>query len=250
MKVYKYCASGNDFVLFYSDKKGDFKELAIKLCDRYNGIGADGLIVILPDEKFDFRWQFYNCDGSEPDMCGNGSRAAAHFACHILKMKPQLSFLTKAGVIKASVKDDEVKTQLTQVKDEIKSFEFEGKKWQLCDTGVPHLVHFCEDLAEFDLKTCQFLRQKYNANVNYAKIENEKLLCVRTFERGVEDETLACGTGMAACFYLGVLESKLEKNVKVLPKSKEELSLSLDENKNIFLKGKVRCCFEAQYNFS
>ncbi|NDJ27734.1 diaminopimelate epimerase [Campylobacter sp. MIT 12-8780] len=250
MKFYKYCASGNDFVLFYSDKKGDFKELAIKLCNRYSGIGADGLIVILPHEKYDFEWQFYNCDASEPAMCGNGSRAAAHFACHILKMKPNLSFLTKAGVIKANVEEDIVETQLTKVKDEVQSFEFEGKKWQICDTGVPHLVHFCEDLSEFDLKTCQILRQKYNANVNYAKIEHEKLLRVRTFERGVENETLACGTGMAACFYLGVLQSKLEKNIKVLPKSEEELSLRLDEEGNIFFQGKVRYCFEAKYNFS
>ncbi|MCD4862105.1 diaminopimelate epimerase, partial [Campylobacter coli] len=101
MKFYKYCASGNDFVIMNASEKKDRSALAKELCNRYEGIGADGFVVILPHKKYDFEWEFYNNDGSTASMCGNGSRAAAHFAHHINGIKPHMAFLTGAGVIKA-----------------------------------------------------------------------------------------------------------------------------------------------------
>jgi len=80
MRVAKYSANGNDFVIFHSDVKEDRSELAKEICHRQDGVGADGLIVILPHSQYDFEWQFYNSDGSHADMCGNGSRACAHYA--------------------------------------------------------------------------------------------------------------------------------------------------------------------------
>lgn len=249
MKLYKYCASGNDFVIYADEGKKDRSELAKMLCDRHSGIGADGLIAILPHEKCDFEWDFYNCDGSVPSMCGNGARAAAHFAAHFLQKPSHLEFFTKADVIKARVEKNAVEIMLSKAKDEKAPFEFAGKIWQECNTGVPHLVHFCEDLAEFDAKICQKAREKFNANVNFAQIISPTHLKVRTFERGVEGETLACGTGMAASFYLAHKDKRLENSVLVQPKSEEKLYLRY-ENGQIFFKGEVRCCFEAKYYFS
>ena len=249
MNFYKYCASGNDFVIFADEDKKDRSELAKELCDRHSGIGADGLIVLLPHDRYNFEWDFYNCDGSTPSMCGNGSRAAAHFAVHFLGKSANLSFLTKAGVIKANVEQNAVEITLSKVKDEKAPFEFAGKIWQGCDTGVPHLVHFCDDISEFDAQLCQKVREQFNANVNFAQVLSPTHLKVRTFERGVEDETFACGTGMAASFYLAYKNKALQNSVLVQPKSDEKLYLRYDDGQ-IFFKGEVRCCFEAKYHFS
>jgi diaminopimelate epimerase len=116
MVVSKYNASGNDFVIFHAFKKINRGKLAKKLCDRFEGIGADGLIVILPHDKYDFEWQFYNSDGSEAEMCGNGSRAAAHYAYYNNLADNKMRFLTLAGVIEAQVEGDIVKTQLSPYK--------------------------------------------------------------------------------------------------------------------------------------
>lgn len=249
MRLYKYCASGNDFVIFSTDEKKDRSNLAKELCNRYSGVGADGMIVLLPSKDYDFEWDFYNCDGSKASMCGNGARAAALFAVQKLGKNKNLSFLSGAGEIKASIFDDEVEILLSKAKDVRSKFSFEDKTWQGVDTGVPHLVHFCEDLKDFDIELCKKARDKFNANVNFAKVLDKENMAVRTFERGVEDETLACGTGMAACFYLAYLNKLVDKSVKILPKSKEELFLRL-ENDDIYFKGRVRYCFEANYNLA
>jgi len=250
-KFYKYCANGNDFVFcaLEKNKKFDASNLAIKLCDRFNGIGADGFVLIKPCAGFDFEWDFYNSDGSKANMCGNASRAAAHFAHHFLKKPKNLRFLTKAGEIRASVDKNEVEVCLSAPKllqKELKEFD---KTWQLCDTGVPHLVHFCEDLSEFDEKMAKILRDKYNANVNFAHIINDKKFAVRTFERGVEAETLACGTGMAACFYLANLANKVKNECVLEPKSGDLASFKMLDHK-LYFKAKVRFCFEAHFNFA
>lgn len=249
VNFYKYCASGNDFVIFADEQKKDRSQEAKMLCDRHSGIGADGLIVILPHEKYDFEWEFYNCDGSVPTMCGNGARAAAHFAVHFLNKPSHLEFLSKAGLIKAKVEKKLVEITFGKVKNVKTAFHFKGKLWQGCDTGVPHLVHFCEDLSEFDAKLCKILRDEFDANVNYAQIINPTQMKVRTFERGVEAETLACGTGMAASFYLAHQNKLVKNEVLVRPKSDEKLFFRYDEGQ-VFFKGEVRCCFEAKYYFS
>ncbi|MCX2683770.1 diaminopimelate epimerase [Campylobacter sp. MIT 21-1685] len=249
MKFYKYYVNGNDFILFTAEHKENRSELARKLCNRYEGIGADGFIVLLPHHQYDFEWEFYNCDGSTPLMCGNGSRAAAHFAHHYKGIQAQMNFLTGAGVIKAKVQNDEVELSLGKATKVKNNFEKEGKIWQFCDTGVPHLVHFCENIDDFDTELCQRLRKEFNANVNFATVLKKDCIKVRTYERGVENETLACGTGMGACFYLASLNQLIDKKAFVLPKSNEKVLFRL-ENEEIFFKGRVRCCFEAYYHFS
>lgn len=242
MNLAKYSASGNDFVIFHTFKEVDRSELAKKLCDRFNSVGADGLIVILPYEGVDFKWQFYNADGSEAEMCGNGSRAAAHYAFTYSLAPKKMSFLTGAGVINAEVENDTVESELTPAVIKEKNIEEFGKSWWLIDTGVPHLVTFVDDLNEFDKDKARKLRNIYNANVNFAKVE-DGIIYIRTYERGVEDETLACGTGMAAAFYRAYLEGLAKDMAKVYPKSGEELILSYKDN-SLYLKGKVKKVFE------
>jgi len=242
MVVSKYSASGNDFVIFHTFKKEDRSDLAKRLCDRQNGVGADGLIVILPHSIYDFEWQFYNSDGSEAEMCGNGSRAAALYAYSHNLANKKMKFLTGAGVIEAEVDGDIVETQLTPYKLLKDEFEEEGFTWKIYDTGVPHLVTIT-DINNFDKNLARKMREKYNANVNFAEVRDNKLY-VRTYERGVEDETLACGTGMCASFLVAKDKGLIGDSVKVYPKSKEELIVTL-RNNTLYFKGKVKHTFDA-----
>jgi diaminopimelate epimerase len=159
-----------------------------------------------------------------------------------------MEFLTGAGVIKANVEGDMVQSDLTPpfvINDEIVEYEM---RWWLIDTGVPHLVTFDADMGNFDIEMARTLRHKYNANVNIAHIESNGAIHVRTYERGVEDETLACGTGMAACFYRASIENSVADNARVYPKSGETLYLGLDEG-TITFKGEVKGVFETIWRF-
>ena len=156
MKIAKYSANGNDFVIFHSDEKKDRTQLAKELCHRQEGIGADGLIVILPHKTYDFEWQFYNADGSHADMCGNGSRAAAHYAFNNDLAPKEMSFLTGAGVINAQIKENEkksgiVKSELTPPVIIDKEIIHNNQRWWLLNTGVPHLVSIGENVENFDM---------------------------------------------------------------------------------------------------
>lgn len=243
MILSKYSANGNDFVIFHTFIKEDRSELAKKLCHRQNGVGADGLIVILPHERYDFEWQFYNSDGSEASMCGNGSRAAAHYAFNNSIAPREMSFLAGAGVIGAKVDGDMVLSELTPPMMINKNIEHDGKLWRLVNTGVPHLVHFTDNIEFFDIEEARELRQKYNANVNIAFVDGKNLR-VRTYERGVEDETLACGTGMAACFFVANENGMVGDDIEVYPASHETLYLGVNE-KTITFRGEVKKVFEA-----
>lgn len=243
-QVAKYSANGNDFVIFHTFVKEDFSSLAKKLCHRQEGVGADGLIVLVPHETFDFEWCFYNADGSSAEMCGNGSRACAHYAYNNNLAPANMSFLTLAGEIKCKVEGDRVQSDLTPPKIINKTINENGKSWWLIDTGVPHLVTFDADIENFDIEEARTLRHKYNCNVNISSIE-DGFMRVRTYERGVEDETLACGTGMAACFYRANIEKKIANKQMVKPTSGDKLFLGL-ENGTITFTGDVRKVFVTQ----
>jgi len=250
MELSKYSANGNDFVIFSSQKKEDRSELAKELCHRQDGVGADGLIVLVPHKSLDFEWEFYNADGSHADMCGNGSRAAAHYAYNHSLAPLNMSFLTGAGVINAKVSDNThtngmVLSELTPPKILDKEIVFNDRSWWLLNTGVPHLVCIRESVNEFDIEEARELRYKYNANVNICAVDGENLR-VRTYERGVEDETLACGTGMAACFYRALQEGKVKESIEVYPTSGETLYLGVNE-RTITFKGRVKRTFVTEW---
>ena len=250
MKISKYSASGNDFVIFSSEIKKDRTELTKELCHRQDGIGADGLIVVVPNEKYDFEWEFYNSDGSRADMCGNGSRACAHFAFNQGFAEKKMSFLTGAGVINAEVSENSetsgmVLSELTPPVMIDETIKHNGRSWWLLNTGVPHMVCITDNVETFDLAEASELRYKYNANVNICAVDGENLR-VRTYERGVEDETLACGTGMAACFYRAFREGKVSKSIEVYPTSGETLYLGVNE-RTITFKGRVKRTFVTEW---
>jgi len=245
MTVTKYSANGNDFILFVAQEKADRSSLAKKLCHRQNGVGADGLVVVLPHPDYDFEWEFYNSDGSRADMCGNASRAVAHFAHEKgISKDGTAEFLTGAGVIRATINGLYVVSDMTEpkiIRDDIEAF---GEKWWLIDSGVPHLVAVRDDIENFDLQQARELRQKYNANVNICKVDGDTMY-VRTYERGVEDETLACGTGMVACFIRNHMEGKVPDQIRVYPKSGDELYVSYEDGVYRF-GGKVTKTFIAE----
>lgn len=245
MTVTKYSGNGNDFVMFVSQEKKDRSALAKQLCHRQNGVGADGLVVLLPHKKYDFEWEFYNADGSHADMCGNASRCVAHFAHEKGISKDGVSeFLTGAGVIRATVNGVYVVSDMTEpdiIRDDIEEY---GENWWLINSGVPHLVAVRDDIEDFNIEEARALRHKYNCNVNICKLDGDTLY-VRTYERGVEDETLACGTGMVACFIRNHKEGKLSDQVKVHPRSGDELYVSYEEGVYRF-GGKVTKTFVAE----
>ncbi len=241
MTYTKYSASGNDFVIFHTFLEKDYSKKAIELCNRTEGIGADGLVALVPSNEADFKWLFYNSDGSDASMCGNATRAVAHYAYNNNLANDSMKFLTKAGLIESKVEGDIVETQMTKPEVLKQPFEQAGFTWYLIDTGVPHLVTLVEDLDQYDHNLCEKMRYEYNANVNFAKIEDKKLY-VRTYERGVEGETLACGTGMVACFLRSLELGLVEERAKVYPKSKEELTISKIGGE-IYFKGAVKKIF-------
>ncbi len=245
MTVTKYSGNGNDFVMFIAKQKADRSALARKLCHRQNGVGADGMVVLLPHETYDFEWEFYNSDGSHADMCGNASRCVAHYAHEKGISKDGVSeFLTGAGVIHATINGLYVVSDMVEPDIQREDIEEFGETWWLIDSGVPHLVAVRENIDDFDLVQARELRQKYNANVNICTVEGDTMY-VRTYERGVEDETLACGTGMVACFIRNYKEGKVPDQVKVHPKSGDELYVSYDEGVYRF-GGKVTKTFVAE----
>lgn len=245
MTITKYSGNGNDFIIFAANVKAERSELARKLCHRQNGVGADGMVVLVPHEKYDFEWEFYNADGSVADMCGNASRCVAHFAHEKGISKDNFSeFLTGAGVIRATINGMYVVSDMVEPKILKTDIEAYGETWWLIDTGVPHLVSIRENIDIFDIEQARALRQQYNANVNICKVEDATMY-VRTYERGVEDETLACGTGMVACFIRNFKEERVPPQVKVHPKSGDELYVSYEDGVYRF-GGKVTKTFVAE----
>ena len=173
MILTKLCASGNDFLIFHTFTKQDFSALAKELCDRRYGIGADGLIGLIPNKELDYEWLFYNADGSVADMCGNGARAASLYAYNNKLADLKQNFLTGAGIITSEVfKDNSVKVLLTTPKQ----LDSGANGYLKIDTGVPHLTKEVENLEDFDIQKARELRVANNANVNHYKvIDGEKV---------------------------------------------------------------------------
>jgi len=225
MQVTKYNASGNDFIIYHDSQARDRSKLAKLLCHRQKGVGADGLVVLIPHAEYDFEWDFYNSDGSYAAMCGNATRAVAHYAIEKgISLGREAEFLTGAGLIRAEVNGTYVVTDMPTPKILRRDIEAYGHLWWLIDTGVPHLVSQRESVADFDIAQARALRDTYDANVNIYAVDSESGMQVRTYERGVEDETLACGTGVMACYVRALEEALVSRSATmVIAKSGEEL---------------------------
>ncbi len=198
---YKYQGTGNDFILI--DDRSNQTTINSKkikdLCSRKFGIGSDGIILIRDKEGYDFEMIFYNPDGSQ-SFCGNGSRCAVLFAYHMGIIGRDTIFWSTDGEHSANIKDGSL-VEL-KMKDPVKIISIEKKSY-FVDTGSPHFVQFKENIQDIDfIKECKKIRynnlyKEQGVNVNFIE-KNESGISMRTYERGVEDETLSCGTGVTA----------------------------------------------------
>ncbi len=207
----KMNGAGNDFVMIDNrDAKWSLSgEQIAHLCDRHRGVGGDGLIAVEPPESdADFRMRYYNADGGEAEMCGNGARCFARFAAKLAGRNDAVRFETIAGVVTAELLGENVRLQMSAPRDLVLGTSLlaagENVIIHSVNTGVPHAVVFVEDLARVNL--CALgpaIRyhehfQPKGTNANFVEVKGPSELAIRTYERGVENETLACGTGVCA----------------------------------------------------
>jgi diaminopimelate epimerase len=203
LEFYKYQGTGNDFVMI-DNRAGFFPkenvQLVARLCDRRFGIGADGLILLENDTETDFKMVYYNSDGNPSSMCGNGGRCLVAFAKHLNVIQSDCSFIATDGLHHASVDNNGIVSlqmiDVTNIKKE--------SDYTFMNTGSPHHVQMVEDLEHYNVKEkgaalrYDPLYGKEGSNINFVKKISENTFSLRTYERGVEDETLACGTGATA----------------------------------------------------
>lgn len=198
---YKYQGTGNDFIIIDNREfifpKNNTK-LVAQLCDRKFGIGADGLILFEEHESLDFKMVYYNADGALGSFCGNGARCITHFANFLGVVKNKTTFEAADGTHFSTINNGIVSLRLNDV-DDIKQFE----NHYFLNTGSPHHVELVKDLATYDVvgkgRTIrQNMYPEAGSNVNFVEAVGNDIFSVRTYERGVEDETFSCGTGVTA----------------------------------------------------
>lgn len=252
LHFYKYQGTGNDFVIIDNrsmDFPKDNNDLIAELCDRRFGIGGDGLILLEASEKSDFKMVYYNSDGNESSMCGNGGRCIVAFAKRMKIIKTKATFDAVDGLHEATIKDGIVSLRMIDI-ETLNLFE----NHTFIDTGSPHHVEFRSNVDEIDVKIegAEIRNSdpyvKDGSNVNFATQKNENSFKVRTYERGVEDETLACGTGVTAVA-LAAHSNKLTEsttiNLEVLGGNLEVSFKEKDGNySEVYLTGPAEYVFE------
>ncbi|HDS15487.1 MAG TPA: diaminopimelate epimerase [Proteobacteria bacterium] len=253
---WKMQGGGNDFMVI--DNRGRiFPEktrpaLVRKLCRRALGVGADGLILVEEAEAADFTCRFYNADGSEAEMCGNGGRCVARFAFLQKLASAKMVFLTPAGAIRAQVDGDRVRLEMPRPHSLRQGLELEIEGERIAvdfiNSGVPHaiLVVDCDPDPSWLLRQGAAIRRHpvfapAGTNVNFVRIVNERRLAIRTYERGVEAETLACGTGSVAAALLLAVRGKVASPTAVVTGSGEILTIFYKQEgldfSEVFLEG-------------
>jgi diaminopimelate epimerase len=252
IKFYKYQGAGNDFIVIDNRNVGFdalSQDLIAKMCDRRFGIGADGLMLLQYTKKFDFEMLYYNADGREGSMCGNGGRCIVAFARDLGIITKEADFLAVDGAHRAQIDNDQVNLGMIDVNAVVRN----GADFVL-NTGSPHYVKVVDDLANYAVfKEGSAIRnndtyRKEGINVNFVEREADGYF-VRTFERGVEDETLACGTGAtAAAIAMAIQDGKfgdVEIPIRVVG---GQLYISFHREGDIFsnvqLKGPAKFVFE------
>ena len=256
--------TGNDFVVIdnreeivANDLKLDFVR---RVCTPKLSIGADGVIFVENSDIADFRWDFYNADGSSAEMCGNGCRCVALYAHERQIGGRTMTFETIAGVISAEVKESSVKIRMTSPTDFRQDVEVslagQPIKVDYLNTGVPHTILYCDNLESQDLQTIGSTLRYHSlfaptgTNVNFVQTVDRKTLKIRTYERGVEGETLACGTGAVASAILAGRKGLVTPPVAVKIASGETLKIYFDGTSSngsfgeVFMEGPAVTTFE------
>jgi diaminopimelate epimerase len=245
MNFYKYQGAGNDFILVEDRGARDHVK---HLCDRHFGIGADGVILLEESSVCDVMMRIFNSDGREAAMCGNALR------CVVVHLqKENISIETAAGVCLGRIDRGVILATLPYAKELSAPFVLDnGSTCYHADTGVPHLIVFEEDFETIDFeRDARALRfdQRFvpaGVNVSYVKVK-EGAIFIRTYERGVEKETLACGTAAAAAVFIVRKNDKKERfEYTVYPVSKKALKFTFDENGKLWMEGPARLVFTGE----
>ena len=261
LRFTKMDGAGNDFILI-DNRAGDIHlnggQIA-RLCDRHRGVGADGVLLLeKPSNHADFRMRYFNADGGEAEMCGNGARCFARFANKVAVAQDQISFETPAGVISAKLIDDLVTLQMTEPTDlrlEAKvHLADEDKIVYFINSGVPHVVIPVSRVSDIDVRREGAAIRNHKmfspkgTNVNFIEKRGPKKIAVRTYERGVEDETLACGTGVVASALIFASTENVRGPIDVLVRGGNELQVGFEKTgmqfKNVTLTGPAEFVFE------
>ena len=243
----KMNGAGNDFILI-DNRTGhvhlDRTQIAC-LCDRHRGIGADGILLLeKASNHADFRMRYFNADGGEVEMCGNGARCFARFANKVAGRKEKISFETPAGVISAKLAGDLVTLQMTEPTDlRLKTtlpVMDENKTVHFINSGVPHVVIPVLQLDDVDVQGAGSAIRHHKmfspkgTNVNFLEKRGPKQIAVRTYERGVEAETLACGTGIVASALVFAATENATSPVTVIARGGDQLRVGFEKSDNAF----------------
>ena len=260
----KMNGAGNDFILV-DNRAGNVRlncDQIVRLCDRHRGVGADGIILLVPSRtgKADWAWDFYNSDGSTGEMCGNGARCFGRYVQRTVSWDRDFTFETEAGIITATLNGNRVTVNLTQPKDlklnQPVTLATGAATVHSLNTGVPHAVLYVPD-ADKAMVTSLGAEIRRHAqfgprgtNVNFVQVLGPSHIRVRTFERGVEGETLACGTGVCAAAMISARVHGFDSPVRVMVQGGDtlEVSFTLEEGlfDNVKLCGPAEFCFQGR----
>jgi diaminopimelate epimerase len=255
----KYQGSGNDFILI-DDRALVFPStdstLIRRLCHRQFGIGADGLILLQPSNTADIKMRIFNQDGCEAAMCGNGLRCLIRFAYFLGLCTDQLKVETMHDTLYGRIAQNGIVTQIPLLYREYESIDLavEGKIFpaSIVHTGVPHAVIFVDDIEGMDVPFFGRRIREHTAlspegvNVNFISIHPDGLIRIRTYERGVEAETLSCGTGATAAAYVALKKGLVSNPVCLITTSKEHLIVYCSKESNLELEGPAQLIFHGQ----
>jgi len=278
IKFTKMSASGNDFIVIdnregqISDVSSQISEIVKKVCQRKLGVGADGVLLLEKSSRADFKMRIFNPDGGEVEMCGNGARCIALWAKSKCKMQnAKCKIETKAGVLESEVVSDDRVYPASQRGARVKlkmgdptnpklnsRLSVDDKEYEVhtINTGVPHVILFVEDLEKAKVKELG-KKIRYHkefapegTNVNFIRVRDENSIDIRTYERGVEDETLACGTGACASAIIAHLLVGTKVPTKVHTKSGSVLTIYFDSSDskitNLYLEGDAAIIYEGE----
>ena len=261
LRFTKMNGAGNDFVMI-DNRAGDVRlqpEQIVRICDRHRGVGADGILLLEKGSNgADFRMRYFNRDGGEVEMCGNGARCFARFAKKVAGAPERISFQTPAGLIGARLHGDLVTLNMSDPTDLrlnlLLQIDGEDAVVHYINSGVPHVVVPVArlDVVHVFTQGAAIRRHKkfspQGANVNFIEKRGAQKILVRTYERGVEDETLACGTGVVASALIFAVTEKVDGPVSVTVRSGSELSVDFkragNQFRNVTLTGPAEFAFE------
>jgi diaminopimelate epimerase len=261
LRFTKMDGAGNDFILI-DNRTGDVdlnRSQIARLCDRHRGIGADGVLLLEnPSDHADFRMRYFNADGGEAEMCGNGARCFARFAQKMARTEGKISFETPAGVISAELTGDLVTLRMTEPTDLRLAVPLspgsQKRVFHFINSGVPHVVVPVAQVGDVDvpqegstIRHHEMFSPK-GANVNFIEKRGPDKIAVRTYERGVEDETLACGTGVVASALIFAATENVKGPITVIARGGDELCVAFEridkQFRNVTLTGPAEFVFE------